>query len=308
MNGSNFRPKQCEQIRQQLDAYLSNELLMETTREVLGHLESCEECSHELESRMQVREALRKAVAKEQPPNKLREEVQRRLRKAHPGFWGDFLETGWAVALAGLAVVVLAGVIGQQWLRLQEGRRIVKSVLSLGVSDHLNCAIKGHNYHDEGSSLDQLREKLGPEYAGLLDVVQQRLPGFQLLEAHQCSVPGSPRKYVHFILRGHGTILSVILTKKEGENLVDRKLLVARTSSGVNLYKDHLNGMDVAGFQTNGYFGFVVSDLGQNEMLQIAAGLAPAIRSAFPAIVDTLRHEVSACFFAAIWRPGPLVF
>src|SRR2546422_3156618 len=37
-----------------------------------------------------------------------------------------------------------------------------------------------------------------------------------------------------------------------------------------------------AGFETNDYFGFVVSDLGQDEMIQLAAGLAPALRNALP--------------------------
>jgi hypothetical protein len=35
--------------------------------------------------------------------------------------------------------------------------------------------------------------------------------------------------------------------------------------------------MNVAGFESNEYFGFVVSDFGQKEMVQIAAGLAPAL-------------------------------
>lgn len=34
--------------------------------------------------------------------------------------------------------------------------------------------------------------------------------------------------------------------------------------------------MDVAGFESKPYFGFVVSDLGDDEVLQIAAGCAPS--------------------------------
>jgi hypothetical protein len=39
-------------------------------------------------------------------------------------------------------------------------------------------------------------------------------------------------------------------------------------------------GMDVAGFESTTYFGFVVSDLGQNEIVQLAGALAPALRNA----------------------------
>ena len=40
MNVLNFDSKQCERVRRQLDAYVSNELLVETTSEVLKHLEA----------------------------------------------------------------------------------------------------------------------------------------------------------------------------------------------------------------------------------------------------------------------------
>ena len=225
----NFDSKQCERVRRQLDAYLSNELLVETTSEVLRHLESCEACSHELDSRMRLRKALRKAADKRLPPEHLREAISRRLRRAQPGFFGEFRATLWAVALASLVLVVVAG---QQGFRLQRGRQLVSSVLAIGVSDHIQCAIKGHNYPEVASPPDQLRKKLGPEYAGLLPIVQQKLPAFQVLEAHICQVPGSSRNYVHFITRGQGTILSVILTRREGESLPAGRFLVASAVGG----------------------------------------------------------------------------
>jgi anti-sigma factor RsiW len=306
MNILNFNSQQCERIQLQLDAYLSNELLVETTGEVLRHLEKCPECSQELDARMQLREALRRAVMKQSPPDQLIEAVHHSLRKAQTGASTGLHTPVWALALAGVVIVVITGIIGQQWLGVQESRRIVANVLSLGVADHLHCAIEGHNYRDEGRPVEQLRETLGPAYAELLDVVRQKLPGFQVLEAHQCRVPGSPRRYVHFIASGQGTILSVILTKRNGESLPDRRLLVANSSNGINLYKAHLDGMNAAGFEANDYFGFVVSNLDQNEVLQIADGLAPAIRSALPESPSALEGrepvEVEEISFATM--PG----
>jgi anti-sigma factor (TIGR02949 family) len=273
----NFDSRQCERVRRQLDAYLSNELLVETTGEVLKHLESCEACSQELDTRAQVREALQKAAAKQVVPEHLRAAIHERLRNTRPGFFWGFRATTWALAVASFVLVLVAG---EQWLRLEQGRQLVARVLSLGVSDHVHCAIRGHNYPEVANPPGQLRKKLGPEYAGLLTVVEEKLPGFQVLEAHICQVPGSPRRYVHFILRRQGTILSVILTRREGESLPVGRFLGARLSGGVDLYKARLEGMSVAGFETNQYFGFVVSDLGQDEMVQLAAGLAPALRNA----------------------------
>src|SRR5208283_3691801 len=210
----NFNSEQCGRIRRQLDAYLSNELLVETTSDVLRHLESCEACSRELEARTQVRDALRRAAASQVPPEELRHSIQRELRKTQPSLLGGSRTLTWSAALAGVLVVVLAGIATEEWIRVLRGRQIVASVLAIGVADHVQCAIKGHNYPNVANPPDKLRRQLGPEYAGLLDVVQQKLPGFEVLEAHICSIPNSPRKYVHFITRGRGTILSVILTRR----------------------------------------------------------------------------------------------
>jgi anti-sigma factor (TIGR02949 family) len=280
MNVLNFDSGQCDRTRRQMDAYLSNELLVETTDEMLRHLENCEVCSRELESRMRVREALRRAAVSQSVPDGLGEAIHQRLKKNQSrSFWARRAPT-WALAVAVAAMLAIVLVGGRQWSRLEHARQMVASVLQLGVSDHLHCAIRGHNYPDVANSADVLRKKLGPQYAELLPVVEKKLPGFQVLEAHICTVPGSPRKYVHFIARGKGTILSVILTKREGKDLPQGRLVAASSFGKVNFYEKQLEGMSVAGFQVGGYFGFVVSDLSQHEMGELAEGLAPALQTA----------------------------
>lgn len=281
MSVLNFDSQQCGRIRLHLDAYLSNELLVETTSEVLRHLERCELCSRELETRTRVRDALRRVAASLIPPEELRQSVQRQIREMQPRFWGEPRRLAWALAL--VLVVVFGGIATEQWVRVQRARRVVASVLAIGVSDHVQCAIKGHNYPAIANPPEQLRQKLGPRYAGLLQVVQQKLPGFEVLEAHICSIPGSPRKYVHFITRGRGTILSVILTRREGVEFPSGKRFVSGSSGGVSLYEAHLEGMNAAGFESIGYLGFVVSDLSRASTLQIAGELAPPLEAALDA-------------------------
>jgi anti-sigma factor (TIGR02949 family) len=281
MNVVKFDSKQCARIRRHLDAYLSKELSAEITSEVLRHLEGCDLCAKQLEARARVRDALRRAVVSQIPPEELRQSIQRRLRETRLGFLGGSPRLTWAVALAGLVVVVLGGIATQQWIRVLRGRRLVASVLALGVSDHLQCAIKGHNYPNIANPPELLRKKLGPQYAGVLEAVQQNLPGFEVLEAHICSVQGSPRKYIHFITRGRGTILSVILTRSEGEQL--GIAFRSGTSGSVDLYEAHLEGMNVSGFESKGYLGFVVSDLSQAATMQIAKQLAPPLKTALEA-------------------------
>ena len=282
MSTINFGSKQCERIREQLDAYLSNELLVETTGDVAKHLKNCAGCSRELESLMRVREALRNAVAKKLPPEHLGAAIRASIKKAQPAFF-QFLQAprAWAIAAASLAFVVLAGVAGQQWVRVKSGRQMIATILILGASDHLHCAIKGHHYPDVAYPSGVLVKKLGSRYGGLLPVVEAKLPGFEILEAHICYA-GSPRMYIHFIARGRGTILSVILTRRQGESLSAGRFLAA-TSGGVDLYDTKLEGMSVVGFETRDYWGFVVSDLGQGEMVQLTTPLALPLRDALNA-------------------------
>jgi anti-sigma factor (TIGR02949 family) len=276
MNTFRFDSKRCERIRQHLDSYLSNELLVETASEVVRHLESCKACSRDLESRERVRDALQRTVANQPVPDSVRAGVLRSLHKSQPRSFVPASATGWAFGLAGVAFIIFS-LFAAQWLSLRRGEELVASILKLGVSDHVICALKEHNYPEVANPTDQIREKLGARYAALLPVVQDRLPGFEVLEGHICKIPGSDRKYVHFITRGRGTILSVILTERNGATLTKGKVLTSTDLTGAGLYERHLSGMDIEGFESGQYFAFVVSDLGQNQVLQLARGLAPAL-------------------------------
>jgi hypothetical protein len=287
MNNLSFDSKRCELIRQYLDSYLSNELLVETASEVVRHLECCEACSRDLESRMRVRDALQRAVVNRPVPESVRADVLRSLRESQPRSFMRPSTTRWAIGLASIAFIFLS-LFAANWMSLRRGEQLVASILKLGVSDHIVCAIKGHNYPEIANPPDQIRNKLGARYAVLLQVVQERLPGFEVLEGHICSIPGSDRKYVHFITRGQGTILSVILTERDGAALPTDKLLLRADSGGLGIYRDHLSGMEIAGFESGQYFAFVVSDLNQKELLQVARRLAPALNEALHTTVHLL--------------------
>ena len=276
MNNLSFDAKRCELIRQYLDSYLSNELLVETSSEVVRHLESCESCSRDLESRMRVRDALQRAVVNRPVPESVRADVLRRLRESQARSFMRPSTTRWAIGLASIAFIVLS-LFAANWMSLRRGEQLFASILKLGVSDHIVCAIKGHNYPEVANPPDQIRNKLGVRYAVLLQVVQERLPGFEVLEGHICSIPGSNRKYIHFITRGKGTVLSVILTERNGASLPKGQLLASPESAGPSIYEGHLSGMEIAGFESAQYFAFVVSDLSQNQALRLTRALAPAL-------------------------------
>jgi len=222
MNVLNFNSEQCGRIRRQLDAYLSNELLVETTSDVLRHLESCEACSRELEARTQVRDALRRAAASQVRRKNSANPFSVSSGKRNPACWEVHELLPGPQPLPGF---------GCRPGRDSHGRvdssapRQANCRQRAGDRGRRPCPVcnKGHNYPNVANPPDKLRRQLGPEYAGLLEVVQQKLSGFEVLEAHICSIPNSPRKYVHFITRGRGTILSVILTRREGAQFPTEK-------------------------------------------------------------------------------------
>ena len=280
MKASNFDSGQCARVRRRLDEYLSREPLGEAAGEVERHLASCAVCSEELASRTRVRSALQRASASLAPPEELRQRIKLRVSETPVNRLAGPEPLAWAVGLAAVVAVILAGVGAERWVRARRSKEMVNNILALGISDHIICAIKGHNYPEAANPPAELRRKLGPQYSGLLDVVQHKLPGFEVLEAHLCSLPGSPRQYVHFITRGRGTILSVILTRRDGEHLPTGNAFVRSASGGVSLFEAHLEGMNAVGFESTDYFGFVVSDLSPNVILRIASELAPPLKAA----------------------------
>ena len=76
----NFNERACEKYRRYFDAYLDNELPIETWQEVLQHIHSCRDCTRILDSRSRTKQLLRSAVTKEEAPVELAEALRNRFR------------------------------------------------------------------------------------------------------------------------------------------------------------------------------------------------------------------------------------
>src|SRR2546423_13996510 len=142
MNVINFEPHNCQKLRAYLDSYLSNELLVETTHEVLRHLEHCPACVEVLENRRRVKQLLQTAVMKESAPLGLQEKIRKRIRKDS--------SRGWPVwTLVAAAVILIAvGIAGLQlWGRPFATRPDTVAemagaqILEVGLKDHVHCAL-----------------------------------------------------------------------------------------------------------------------------------------------------------------------
>lgn len=275
-----FEQHQCKKIRSYLDSYLNNELLVETNHEVLKHLENCESCSQALADRSSVKTLLQNAVLREQAPAELRYRIQRDIRKsAAPFRW-----TQWALAAAA-AAVLLVGALGVVRLVNSRGQhpRVEQAlsaqtvnVLKIGLGDHVYCAID-HHLANQRFTAAEMAEKMGPDYAGVVDLVKKKVPSaYQIVVGHRCHVEG--REFVHVILRNETAIVSVIVTRKSGESFPRDALAPVLEESGIPVYGSRLGEFEVAGFETREHLVFVASALGERDNLQIASNLAPVMR------------------------------
>jgi anti-sigma factor (TIGR02949 family) len=77
---------QCENVKTNLDAYVSCEMNARTSLEIEGHLAECRTCAGLFETHLRMRRVLRQAVKKDSVPsglsNRIREQIRRGLPRA----------------------------------------------------------------------------------------------------------------------------------------------------------------------------------------------------------------------------------
>jgi anti-sigma factor (TIGR02949 family) len=289
MNRLQFGEGACEKIRQYLDSYISNELLVETNHEVLRHLEGCPACTAEVQALTRLRTRLKSAVKTQTVPPELQVRVRERIRGgAHSGFQGTWWASHWAVTMAA-SLLVCAAVWWSysrermpaisdrpaQRVYIQKVSASLAAVLKVGLGDHIHCAIF-RKYPQDPPPVEQMETELGPAYQGLLPVVKAAVPdGYRVIMAHQCTYAG--RKFVHLTMEKNGELLSLVIARKEpGETL--EGLSPSGESSGATIYQSAAGRYQIAGFAAGDFLAYVVSDQRANANLQVAMNLAPAVR------------------------------
>jgi anti-sigma factor (TIGR02949 family) len=293
MNRIQFGQGGCEKALRYLDAYISNELTVETNHEVLRHLEGCQACSAELDARTRLRSRLNTAVKAQSVPPELQARIREQIRNGRPGSWLSLesLKTGgwrWAGAMAAACLVVAAGL----WVNYSAERmptladrpaqnayitRVsanLAAVLKVGLGDHIHCSIF-RKYPKDAPPVEKMEGELGATYSGLLPVVRAAVPdSYRVIMAHQCSYAG--RKFIHLTFEKDGGLLSLVIARKEpGESL--QGLAPTTQSSGIPIYQSAAGRYEVAGFQAGNYFAYVVSELKGKANLQIAANMAVGV-------------------------------
>ncbi len=271
-----------------MDAYISNELLIETNQDVLQHLEDCPAGSELLQVRFRLKDQLKQAVNSEPGPSALRDRIQARIRDEGSIWEGRAVWPRWPLAAA---AVLLLGLSAVGALRLWNSRgsssevtrtahdltfsEQVAAVLKIGISDHIHCVIESHSDEDLLTS-EQMAYEMGPNYEGLVPLLKAELPeGFFISVGHRCDV--NDREFVHLVLKHSDKVVSVLVTEREGLSFPAGARVSSVKTAGITMHQDRLQSLEAAGFQSRGHLAFVVSSLEHEEHLQIATRLAPAV-------------------------------
>ena len=288
MNVIQFNEKACERIRGYFDSYLDNELLVETNHEVLRHLSICPDCTKILEARARVKRAIKSAVEQEKAPALLLESIQGRIRARRRFFDLDLRQ--WAVAGFIIVMLVAGSVVASRTVDIfapvmNAGRDSfellsaqAQELMRVGLVDHIHCAIMAGKWKEflsfEHMKEETSRSALGTEFIGLVPLVKEKLgSNFQIVQGHRCVT--NHREYVHIILTGErGTILSLVITEKNGKAFNRTDIAATMLASGVPVYSANEGRLEIAGFETNRYLAYVVSNLDRDGNLKAASSLA----------------------------------
>ena len=281
MNVINFEDAHCRRIRSYLDSYLNNELMVETNHEVLTHLEACGTCSRSLEDRARLKAQVKRAVMQEYAPAALRERIAGDLRRTQ-GF--SFKTFSLALAAAAAVLVIAAAAFlslnsGEEPLSLQAEVApgdVTGQVLKIGFDNHVFCTID-HKLANNQFTSEQMSEELGSEYAGLVPLLTEKMPrGYTVAVGHRCHYKG--REFIHLITRTQDDLVSLVITRKNGEAFPTDGVAAIVQATGVPIYQAAWGNQQVAGLETRDHLVFVVSNKTSDTNMQVAAGLAPSVR------------------------------
>jgi anti-sigma factor RsiW len=256
---------QCSEVREFADAFLSDQLLVETTHEIVHHLETCPACREELTARRALRARLQTAfagAAELAPRSDFVDDLRARLHPHAPATISRraWLQSWWAVAAGAVAA---AG--GGLFARGAVHRSRLAALARNAAGDHQNCAVR-FNLAEQPISLEEAARRYDAAYASLAALEPPvGLPDgpIDVLERHSCVYQG--RRFGHIVFRYRGRLVSLLVTGSTESIGTSPEMLPAD------------DGLHVASFSSGRHLVFVVSDLSERDTSQVAEALAEPV-------------------------------
>jgi anti-sigma factor RsiW len=270
-------------MRDLLDSYLSDELLVETNHELLGHLGSCADCSAELERRKSLRGALAGALKVEGGTDALEERIVAAIESTD-SLWNRLKpRLVWivaaGVALAAVAVLWATMRSGGEWTAGEQAStpsadaRVDDAVYRDSVTNHRQCALSYPA--DLRVSRALAATQLRPPYEGLLSSIDLDGVGYGLIEAHVCR--NGSRTFAHVILDAGGRPASLFASRKSEGDLPPGEAVLSTHGLEAPLHEVRDQGFEAAAFETREFFVFVISELPREGNERLASSLVPEV-------------------------------
>jgi hypothetical protein len=248
---------QCRDVRELADSFLSEQLLVETTHELLRHLETCPDCRDDLAGLRAMRDRLRAAFGRAEelrPRPELAAEIRARLRPPQQAISRRSLLQSWWALAAG--VVLAAG--GGLFVRRSVSRSPLAALALEAAGDHQNCAVK-FNLRERPIPLEEAGRRFGAPYAALATFEPPAVDGsLEMLERHSCVYDG--HRFGHVVFRYRGALTSLLVTDGTPPAAPELEPTDA--------------GPVVVSFPAGRFVGFIVAPLDRQQVAGLARALA----------------------------------
>ncbi len=269
---------QCREFQEISEAYLSDELLVETNLQVFRHLENCPKCREEFAAKRELRQKIRcsvKDAAEYQIDSAFADKLCANLRKSalEKNLRQSLFAPRFLIpAMASLLIAVTLGFAVFNWTNKSENLALASDSLTKGltqisitaVGSHKHCAMDNLQLWEKRAKQDYAQKAVYNER-----VIKPLQANFsekiEMIHAHDCDYEG--KQFTHVILQKSGKIVSVFFDNSDVMPETD-------SSATAKIICDKENGLQVASFQKDKRAIFVISSLTESENLIAARALS----------------------------------
>jgi hypothetical protein len=273
---------ECREVRQLAEAFVSEQLLVETTQAVVAHLERCPACRAEIEGLRRLRAATRSAITRS-PDLTIRPEFraaltarlqQEAIRRKPP----PRMTRTWLAIAASLLLIAGVGLGLRGWSALS-----FSDLLRAAVGDHQNCALT-FALAEPPIRLAEAARRYGGIYQRLetVEPASATLSGgpIQIVERHSCVYHG--RRFAHIVLRYKEQAVSLLVTEdqRRGGLLWSGG---ASTDASIDPMIAELpatGSFHVSSFRSPRHVVFVVSSLPGSDVQEVAQAMVASVAQA----------------------------
>src|SRR5579862_2854142 len=210
---------ECRDVRPLADAFLSEQLLVETMQAVVAHLERCSACRAELDGLRRLRAATRSAFANasslDARPEFLSALRARLEADAEPRAPTGITRRAWLATAASVATVVATGAAWRLW-----AARSFAALMHAAVDDHRFCP---RQLSEAPMTLAEAARRYDAALGGLQTVEPSvtALEGsvLRVIERHSCAFDGE--RFAHLALVYKDRLVSVLVAEaaESGESV-----------------------------------------------------------------------------------------